>query len=425
MRLILAFLQREKGPLILICLSLGLLGWQRWGMDTSIVYEPSRKDLRLIPKDDHSDGGKSVCRVENTGDLWKIHYDIRPGVSWAFCGMNLGSSTADSVHGLDLAGFDTVVVEIEQFTGTNKSLQMTLKAMDSAVYRTGDNISLKYLTLEFAPPSGRPSETTLPLESYSIPSWWTSRYRVPVPHLNRDRHDVREVEFITASGQALFGSGVVGIRRIEFRGKWVHQEALLRLILGVVLSYVFGVLVYNLYKSVRDGRELRLRERRLEDLANKDPLTGALNRRGLDQALSTLASGCRLGREPTLGVLLLDLDHFKQVNDVYGHDAGDEVLRQTSRVLQDHLREGNLFSRWGGEEFLVAIANIPADRLLQMADKIRQHVESSVRWKDHAVTVSIGLAHGPIDDFPALVKLADEGLYRAKNDGRNRVRSGI
>ena len=421
-RMLLSFLGREKAPVVLVLASLGLVAWQHWGMNTSKVFDPSQTRIRLVHKDDHSDGGNSVCTVSVEEGMWKFRYDIRPGVSWAFCGMNISNLGSDSSGGIDLSGYSTAVVDIAEFGGTNKSLQMTLKTMDPAVYKEGDNVSLKYQTLEFFPPRDSVSRSTMPFNSFSIPSWWVSRYRVPVEHLDRDRHDVREIEFLTSSGLAVIGSGTIGIRRIELHGKWITREHLLQLILGTILVYVFGSLAYRLFRSMRTERLLRQRQERLQELANIDPLTGALNRRGLDAALCGLRLRANQAKDHSLGVLMLDLDHFKSVNDTWGHDAGDAVLAKTTAVIREFLRDDNLLSRWGGEEFLVVIADIPIDRLRLLAEKIRQKVEREVRWENRSVTVSIGLSHGRMERFADLAKFADEALYEAKEHGRNQVR---
>jgi diguanylate cyclase (GGDEF)-like protein len=191
--------------------------------------------------------------------------------------------------------------------------------------------------------------------------------------------------------------------------------------LGALLLSVFPLLGFRLYGAIRTERDLLARERQLQELASQDPLTGILNRRGLELALQEMNIKLYQKKEQTIGVLMLDLDHFKQVNDTFGHDAGDEVLQQISRVLRAEVREGNLLSRWGGEEFILVFANIPEDRLRYVAEKIRAHIESTVRWQDRVVTASIGFALGEAARFQALVKQADLALYQAKQKGRNRV----
>lgn len=168
----------------------------------------------------------------------------------------------------------------------------------------------------------------------------------------------------------------------------------------------------------------------LHNLASRDELTGALNRRAIMEALrASLAAAATQGASPP-AVALLDLDHFKHVNDVHGHLVGDEVLRRFVRVATATLRPADRLGRYGGEEFLLLITNAPA---AASAQAIVERVRASVAAEDWSglvpglhVTVSAGVAQAlPEESAEALLRRADEALYAAKKNGRNRVeRSG-
>jgi two-component system, cell cycle response regulator len=158
-------------------------------------------------------------------------------------------------------------------------------------------------------------------------------------------------------------------------------------------------------------------------LSNTDALTGLCNRRHLDSELARRHSEARRHGEP-LSVLLLDLDHFKHVNDTYGHPAGDTVLRVFADRLGNQLRAGDIAGRWGGEEFLVILPRTGLDGALEVAERIRfATAESpvSAAEADISVTVSGGCAVGPGESADAIVQLADACLYRAKLAGRNQI----
>lgn len=151
-----------------------------------------------------------------------------------------------------------------------------------------------------------------------------------------------------------------------------------------------------------------------------DPLTGVPNRRGLDRHLEKA-----LGRVNPLSVIMVDIDHFKRVNDTYGHDAGDLVLQQVASVIKNSVRPGDFMGRFGGEEFMV-VCNADIDEAVEIAERVRQAVMSTPVSISDSVTVSItasfGVArHLPGEDALAVVKRADRALYNAKNEGRNRV----
>lgn len=163
----------------------------------------------------------------------------------------------------------------------------------------------------------------------------------------------------------------------------------------------------------------------LEQLAITDPLTGLLNRKGfLDHAQRMLERQHPDG--PSIAVLMLDLDHFKQINDRHGHAAGDAVLRHFARLLRAQLRPSDCSGRLGGEEFAALLPNVSPDTAQQIAERLRQHLQQQPAPYASGllpITVSIGLqlaAKPPLQIEPLLLQ-ADQALYRAKQNGRNQI----
>ncbi|MBC8130856.1 MAG: GGDEF domain-containing protein [Rhizobiaceae bacterium] len=169
---------------------------------------------------------------------------------------------------------------------------------------------------------------------------------------------------------------------------------------------------------------LRRRSKEMERAALTDPMTGLFNRRYFDEALGQfLTEFGRRGRP--VGLLILDLDHFKRINDTYGHDVGDDVLKAVAGCLTAFTRLHDVVSRLGGEEFAVVVPDMAADDLTAFADRLRLAVErlaidvGNVRVR---ITVSIGLALAePGEATASLYKRADVALYLAKEAGRNRI----
>ena len=164
---------------------------------------------------------------------------------------------------------------------------------------------------------------------------------------------------------------------------------------------------------------------RLERLAAIDPLTDAYNRRfGLGRLREEFSRAVRA--EAPLGILMLDIDHFKAVNDTYGHLVGDRVLRAVAGACRRVIREGDVLVRYGGEEFLVLLPGAGRDDVLQVGERIRRAV-SETTVEDGAsrirVTVSVGATtyQDATETADALVALADRALYESKDGGRNRV----
>jgi two-component system cell cycle response regulator len=156
--------------------------------------------------------------------------------------------------------------------------------------------------------------------------------------------------------------------------------------------------------------------------ATTDPLTGLLNRRAFDDAIQREMALCERDARP-LSVLMLDVDHFKRINDLHGHGAGDDTLRRLSRLLRATARRSDLIARWGGEEFIVALPSTGAPGAAVVADRFRRAVRALLLDEGTTpITVSIG--HASLesgDTLQALLARADRALYRAKELGRDRV----
>ncbi len=178
----------------------------------------------------------------------------------------------------------------------------------------------------------------------------------------------------------------------------------------------------TLLKNLNEIDELR---QQLHEQVNRDPLTGLYNRRYLDSTLERELARCK--REGhALSLIMIDIDHFKKINDTYGHLAGDEILIRLGKILSGMARAGDVACRYGGEEFLVIMPNMSMDACLERAEELRVTFgDMVVAFGDFRlqVTLSIGIAvypgHGTSAD--ELISCADRALYQAKHKGRNRV----
>ena len=159
----------------------------------------------------------------------------------------------------------------------------------------------------------------------------------------------------------------------------------------------------------------------METLARTDALTGTYNRRHLYEALKKEGEkALRYGRP--LSLIMLDLDYFKRVNDTYGHDVGDRLLKEVAQLIGHHLRDPDQLSRWGGEEFLVLVPETVLEQAQQLAVRLKCAIETHQFEKAGGVTASFGVAAHQKGDTPeTLLKRADRALYQAKSNGRNRV----
>lgn len=184
----------------------------------------------------------------------------------------------------------------------------------------------------------------------------------------------------------------------------------------------FNLKLKNISKSLENRVKKRTQE--LERLSSLDPLTQLYNRLKIDQSLKKVWQDYRCRLVP-FGVLFIDIDHFKQINDQHGHDIGDTVLKELAEILRNNFRHSDYYGRWGGEEFLAICTSIDQASLTKIAEELRQKIQSHTFTCQIPITISIGTALiDESDNIATLTKRADQALYLAKSAGRNRVISG-
>jgi len=184
-------------------------------------------------------------------------------------------------------------------------------------------------------------------------------------------------------------------------------------------------------RDTRREQDIARKIKTLETQAEVDPLTGLLNRRGFEARVRRayeMLGEQRRGKdneERTIIITIADVDNFKWINDTFGHDAGDEVLRRVAHCLRDKVRAVDAVGRWGGEEFVLALTNGPDLPAAKIAEELRGQIEKlDIDWKGQRikVTVSFGVADGKdADTFDGAIHSADMALYMAKRGGRNQV----
>ena len=253
--------------------------------------------------------------------------------------------------------------------------------------------------------------------------------------VNRESLDVR------GNGGALVGLliGILGVLLLAFALHSQRGNAAAGIVdilfhpLFLIASIPLVLLPTGLLGGVGAGvaRVLLEKNEKLQELVNSaesDPLSGLANRRSFIRALEKeLQRVRRASKEAgTLGLVFIDIDHFKKINDTYGHAAGDEVICQLSRFLEQSCRPYDTVARWGGEEFVLLTPQTTADQAQRFGDRIRKGVEELKLRYDYQFihyTISLGIAtyesnEESLDEF---LQRADEMLYRSKESGRNRV----
>ena len=217
------------------------------------------------------------------------------------------------------------------------------------------------------------------------------------------------------------------VERQQVLNKWLsvdyHQAAdyslFWQILIGVAL--ILMVLVYRYRQVHHHNRSLQDLNNQLEQISRHDHLTGLANRYALHQRFSTEMEVASQTRQ-VFSIILLDLDFFKTINDQYGHDAGDDTIKQFAELLKSMVRENDLVGRWGGEEFLILCPQTTSNGAVQLAEQLRSSIEQYKFVINQQITASFGLTEYRQDEkISDTIKRADDALYQAKNNGRNQI----
>jgi diguanylate cyclase (GGDEF)-like protein len=186
-----------------------------------------------------------------------------------------------------------------------------------------------------------------------------------------------------------------------------------------------GVIIYDVTDTAVGKLELEAANRQLEALSRTDRLTELNNRGYWEECLRQELLRVRRTKRPST-LIMFDIDHFKKVNDTYGHQAGDEVIRQTAATLRRSIRATDVAGRYGGEEFGVILVETRADDAMVLAERLRRKIEAlvvSYEGQTIRYTISLGIAEASehMSDHAQWLERSDQALYRSKHDGRNRA----
>jgi diguanylate cyclase (GGDEF)-like protein len=206
------------------------------------------------------------------------------------------------------------------------------------------------------------------------------------------------------------GTQLMGAMELYLHNQPLFPDSLMELLNGIGAQAATAIRHAQVYREQ-------------EESSLTDELTRLPNRRYLGQRFLQERQRARRSQK-FLGILMLDLDHFKAINDTYGHLMGDAVLSQLASIIRSSIRDSDVAARYGGEEFAVIVQETDLDGAMRLAGRIRLAVETAVFPSDLRLTVSIGVAcTDDAERFGELFELADNALYRAKREGRNRVQS--
>lgn len=327
---------------------------------------------------------------------------------------------------LDLSGYSGVWIDID-YQGPANFIHLSLQNHEPAV-------DLPDPGRQFRPQGVGISTTELNepvyvrLKEFKASDWWVNQFalhrRESGPRFDRIRAIIVEIK-----EQPPHTKHYLEVRSITFVGKWISKENFYLAIIvafAVLLGLEGAFRIYTLYHRHRAAQKsldaLNDYNQKLQSVAFKDELTQLLNRRAIHEIVS---KSLDFKSQNGYSIIIIDIDHFKNFNDTYGHALGDRVLVNVAQSLKQASRDYDQIARWGGEEFVIVTRESHPQNLLAYAEKLRKKVASIQTFKEGSsdpifVTISLGITQSrPEESFDVALDRADKALYRSKEKGRN------
>jgi diguanylate cyclase (GGDEF)-like protein len=336
---------------------------------------------------------------------------------------------------MDLSIYEHLVLHLN-YSGSANKVRIAIRNYNPAYSKPSDNNSTKFNAIQIHT-SELNKENRIALPAFVAADWWLSQYNIPLSGSSpeMDNAMVITVDF----GEPIKpGTHSFSIDKLELHGEWINIEYWY---LAILCLWMLGILVYAITRLIRlseqtkhdtqiinklssSNEQLQEETNKFRRLSTVDPLTQIYNRFGIDQIVASLAGRGHIKApdQPDYALMIIDIDHFKRVNDLRGHDTGDRVLQHVTQIIQQHVRAGDYVGRWGGEEFIVLLPGASKTTAMGLAEIIRAAIFNSQCETDKplSVTASFGVGQQlPGEDFASCFKRTDNALYKAKEQGRN------
>jgi len=422
----------EKTLAVLILLTLVAVVAEEPLLKTTLTLDAG--DGTLGHYSDQQDGGNSSSELLSS-DVLEGHCRLGGKINFPYCGFEL-IFDQKRVDGLDLRNFRRIKLWLD-YRGPTPSIRLYLRNHDPRYSDPQVLDSTKYNQIAFNADLARgDGPIELSMDNFVVANWWFQRFGMGPELVHPQFDNIVILEMQTGVDYQL-GEHWFKLDKVELTGQVLSTTVWYEGIMGVWLTLALGFLGSRMVVMKRELKRrseheralleinalLDSRSRELEAQAKTDPLTGALNRDGIKEAVQLGLQEWRRERKP-LSVIMFDLDHFKQINDQWGHATGDLILTRVSGLVRNHVRTSDRLARWGGEEFVLVCRKTDLAQAKKTADKlcalIRSHdFEQSA---DLTVSASFGVAALHRDEsLDQLFERVDRALYKAKERGRNCV----
>lgn len=401
-------------------------------LEKRLVIDANSQELRFVLDSDVQDGGSTQVEwLDRENLVW--HCILGDAYEYPFCGMQIYFSDS-YMHGVDLTNFTHLNISVD-YEGEAATFRLFFRNSNPHYTAANEIRSTKFNMAELDVRKG-PEHNNIQLSHFRVADWWLLLYDLEMAYSQIEFSNVGLIEIQTGSGVGP-GEHTFELNKLELVGVRISLE---QMYFGIIVVWMVTILlllalrIRFLQMEVKAGaikhaelQEIHTlldqRNKTLQEKIKLDPLTGAYNRAGIEESLLEAFHEWKVHARP-LSLLLFDVDHFKQVNDSYGHAVGDAILRELTQLVSENIRDGDKFARWGGEEFIIVCGNTELEKACALAEKLREKISNNKFYKDLHVSASFGVAQIKRDEsLGKLFNRTDKGLYLAKDAGRNSVRS--
>lgn len=419
----------ERHYIYLFIISIILVIWQYFGMSINLAVVPEASmHTNAEVYSDPINGGRSEAQLTNEAGVILLDCNIVLSDTFAFCGLSI-PLVSEGEKGVDMRKYSQMQIELE-FTSAKKDTLLIYLINDE--YSVDGPMREKSNLWAVSPQQGV-NKFILTPHRFIVPSWWIFKNSNERINLEPDISNVTALR-ITTGDNTEARDVDIDVRRISFSGKWISADDLY---LGLLIAWLALIVLQGLLtmrvlttrfkqskehnkKLVKLNRFLRIQKNQYETMAKKDKLTGAWNRAGVRDLLESVLEEYKVYDSPC-SLLALDVDHFKKINDEFGHDVGDIALKALVELINTYTRKKDFFARWGGEEFVLICPGTDIHAAKTLAEMLRHKIESAGLIEEQKITCSFGVAELRDEEIDVWFKRADEALYSAKAAGRNVV----
>ena len=424
-----------KSTPLLLLITIALLLSTETLLSRKITLSPENIKYFEVYTDSQS-GGNTTSKIIDSHPIfeWRCKM-INSTLEFPFCSYQIILRQNDDwKNGIDLSLFHTFKLWLE-YEGNATSLRIFLRNYSPDFGLTDDFTSTKYNSLDVNVEHLQDG-LTFNFSNFNVPDWWQRERKLAPIFMSPDFSNVVSLDIQTGSSVKT-GRHHFKFKKIELHGQWFSTK---NWYFGILVFWIFFIFLKSLLSQLSLHSRIQSSEKRESQLSKlnqhldikskkllkesiTDPLTGAYNRAGAAQYIKVAQDELK-SKDLSFSLIFLDIDHFKSINDTFGHDAGDKVLIELSALLQKNVRTSDALIRWGGEEFVIICRNTQINEARWVAEKLKELISTSIHIGEMYVTSSFGVVEINETSDTAMddaFKAVDIALYEAKTTGRNKV----